>query len=172
MFPGKPSNSIDTSTFIELETEDQECRIFFSTNGDKPNPFNRKPGGRESTFKYKGPFAMKSGKRTLKVIAVSRDGLHESNVVTKTFNVADVGVGDVDDDVSTFTEDAESSIDLFFEEKNKLANSKKKKKPKAKPTKKDPFEAWGDITAATNTKWLCHQRYNGNWTYTKQCQYT
>jgi len=31
-----------------------------------------KVGGRETTFRYRGPFTMSSGKRTLKVIAVSR----------------------------------------------------------------------------------------------------
>ena len=53
-------------------SESLECKIYFSTDGTKPNPFCLKKGGRETTFKYKGPFTLKSGKRTLKVIAVSR----------------------------------------------------------------------------------------------------
>jgi len=31
-----------------------------------------KVGGRETTFRYRGPFTMSSGKRTLKAIAVAR----------------------------------------------------------------------------------------------------
>jgi len=49
-----------------------ECKIFFTTDGSKPNHMQPKVGGRETTFRYRGPFTMSSGKRTLKVIAVAR----------------------------------------------------------------------------------------------------
>lgn len=55
---------------IQLETP--RSKIYFSTDGTKPNPFQMKVGGRESTFKYRAAFSLKSGKRTLKAVAVSR----------------------------------------------------------------------------------------------------
>lgn len=53
-------------------SETPECKIFFTSDGTKPNPFQRKVAGREVTFKYIGPFTLKPGKRTIKVVAVSR----------------------------------------------------------------------------------------------------
>lgn len=49
-----------------------ECKIYFTTDGSKPNHMQPKVAGRETTFRYKGPFTMSSGKRTLKAIAVAR----------------------------------------------------------------------------------------------------
>ena len=57
-------------TFSFVESPD--CKIYFSTDGSKPNPFQPRFAGRETTFKYKGPFTLKAGKRTLKVVAVNR----------------------------------------------------------------------------------------------------
>ena len=48
------------------------CRLFFTTDGSKPAPFQRKIGGREVTFKYIAPFSLKSGKRVVKAVSVSR----------------------------------------------------------------------------------------------------
>lgn len=72
-------------------SDNQHCKIYFTTDGTKPNPFQLKLAGREVTFRYNGPFTLKAGKRTLKAVTVSRDGLQESNVVSRTFNVDDVG---------------------------------------------------------------------------------
>lgn len=47
-------------------------KIYFSTDGTKPNPFQVGVAGRESTHKYKAPFQLKEGKRTIKAIAISR----------------------------------------------------------------------------------------------------
>lgn len=63
------TNQIPLNLFF---AEDEDCKIYFSTDGTKPNPFQLKSGGRETTFKYRGPFTLKNGKRTLKVVAVSR----------------------------------------------------------------------------------------------------
>lgn len=57
---------------IAYVTGTPECKIFFTTDGSKPNHMQLKVGGRETTFRYKGPFTMSSGKRTLKAIAVAR----------------------------------------------------------------------------------------------------
>ncbi|KAJ8307174.1 hypothetical protein KUTeg_015258 [Tegillarca granosa] len=86
---GLSTQKIDTSTLIEIKTPD--CRLYFTSDGTKPSPFQRKVGGKEVTFKYIGPFTLKSGKRIIKAIAVSRDGLRESDVITKQFTVEDVG---------------------------------------------------------------------------------
>ena len=53
-------------------SETPGAKIYFTTDGSKPNPFQLKVAGRESTFKYKGPFSLKSGKRSLKAVALSR----------------------------------------------------------------------------------------------------
>lgn len=47
-------------------------KIYFSTDGTKPNPFQIGVAGRESTFKYKAPFQLKEGRRTIKAVAISR----------------------------------------------------------------------------------------------------
>lgn len=90
--PGaKPTSHIDTKTFIDLDTGTPDCKIYFTTDGSKPNHLQPKVAGRDATFRFKGPFTLSAGKRTLKAIAVARDGLRESNVVTKTFIVDDAG---------------------------------------------------------------------------------
>ena len=48
------------------------CSIYFTTNGEKPNPFARRFSGREITFKYRAPFALKAGKRMVKAVAVAQ----------------------------------------------------------------------------------------------------
>ena len=52
--------------------ETPDVKIYFTADGTKPNPFQRKLGGKEVTFRYTEPFTLKDGKRTLKAIAVSR----------------------------------------------------------------------------------------------------
>ena len=58
--------------FSNLFSETPDCKLYFTSDGTKPAPFQRKVGGREVTFKYVGPFTLKPGKRTLKAVAVSR----------------------------------------------------------------------------------------------------
>ncbi|KAK2142740.1 hypothetical protein LSH36_919g01024 [Paralvinella palmiformis] len=142
----RPSSQIDTATYIELETETAECKIYFSTNGSKPNPFQMKVGGRECTFKYRGPFTLKSGKRTLKCLALARDGLHESNVVTKTFQVEDVGPPDddsslLDVDVDPWADDVPKTSKSYLR-----SGLNKKKKNMHNSRKTDIKEAWGNDT--------------------------
>ncbi|XP_036356955.1 annexin A6 isoform X1 [Octopus sinensis] len=96
------TTKINISTLIQLSSETQGCRIYFTTDGTKPSHFKRKVAGREITFKYFAPFTLKSGKRTIKTIAVSRDGLQESAVVTKTFFVENVQESDTDNSYEYF----------------------------------------------------------------------
>ncbi|XP_059174678.1 double zinc ribbon and ankyrin repeat-containing protein 1-like [Physella acuta] len=83
--PGRPKTSIDSNTKIELKTESAGADIYYTINGWKPEPFKRT--GEKCTMKYVGPFTLPAGKQTVKAIAVSSDGLRESNVVTKIFEV-------------------------------------------------------------------------------------
>ncbi|KAM7533338.1 hypothetical protein Aperf_G00000126372 [Anoplocephala perfoliata] len=87
---GKSSNSIDTGTFIELGNDNPDCIIYFTTNGETPNPSHRVFAGREVTFRYRAPFQLKAGRRTVKAIAVHRVTRSESCVVSKTFNVTEI----------------------------------------------------------------------------------
>ena len=74
VIPGrKPRKQVFSwrSSYI-LFSETPDCKIYFTANGTRPSPFQRKIGGREITFRYIEPFTLKDGKRTLKAIAVSR----------------------------------------------------------------------------------------------------
>nr|XP_054774895.1 uncharacterized protein LOC129283083 [Lytechinus pictus]XP_054774896.1 uncharacterized protein LOC129283083 [Lytechinus pictus]XP_054774897.1 uncharacterized protein LOC129283083 [Lytechinus pictus] len=83
-FTGQTSSQIDTNTLIEIKSATRNASVYFSTNGSKPDPFVRKD---KNTIKYKGPFLLNPGKRTIKAIAVSGDGQRESHVNSKTFIV-------------------------------------------------------------------------------------
>ncbi|VDO04130.1 unnamed protein product [Rodentolepis nana] len=87
---GKASNNIDTGTFIELGNENPNCNTYFTTNGETPNPSHRIFGGKEVTFRYRAPFQLKAGRRTVKAIAVHKVNRSESHVVSKTFNVTEL----------------------------------------------------------------------------------
>ncbi|GFN89710.1 Annexin [Plakobranchus ocellatus] len=108
-----PVNKIDVSTLIELSSDTPNVKLYFTTNGSKPLPFQRKIGGKELTFKYFAPFTLKPGKRTLKAVAVSRDGLLESAIVSKDFHVADLTAAGVPDasafDISSIGSSSSSS---------------------------------------------------------------
>ncbi|VDM18770.1 unnamed protein product [Hydatigera taeniaeformis] len=84
---GKSSNTIDTGTFIELGKDSPDFLIYFTTNGETPNPSHRIFAGREVTYRYRAPFQLKSGRRTVKAIAVHRVTKAESHIVSKTFTV-------------------------------------------------------------------------------------
>ncbi|XP_070577517.1 double zinc ribbon and ankyrin repeat-containing protein 1-like [Ptychodera flava] len=82
---GTTSSHIDTNTFIEIKSETPGVEVFYTTNGTKPDPFQRVLN--KTTLKYKRPFVLREGKRTIKALAVTKNGLHESQIVTKTFQV-------------------------------------------------------------------------------------
>ncbi|XP_029638162.1 double zinc ribbon and ankyrin repeat-containing protein 1 [Octopus sinensis] len=85
---GKPKASIDTNTKIALcSSGNSEVDIFYTLNGTKPEAFPLKRTPEFCTLTYKGPFPLPAGKVTLKAVAVSKDGVKESNIVTKTFDV-------------------------------------------------------------------------------------
>jgi hypothetical protein len=85
--PGQPQYVVDADTYIELKTESPGCKIYFTTDGSKPLPFKTKYGNRHVTFKYKAPFQLHPGKREIKTLAVTKDGMRESPVNTRTLFV-------------------------------------------------------------------------------------
>ena len=169
--PGIVKTSIDTTTLIELVTDTPECKIYFTSDGNKPSSFQRKIGGREVTFKYVGPFTLKPGKRVLKAIAVARDGMRESDVVTKQFMVEDIGAPQhsttdyTTDDYTSFFETSDLETDntltsgstLRSTSKTRKSTMKKKplrsKSPARSPTRKSmiktPKEAWASSSSPT-----------------------
>ncbi|XP_038071685.1 double zinc ribbon and ankyrin repeat-containing protein 1-like [Patiria miniata] len=83
--PGKTASQIDTNTLIEIKSETGDAIIYLTTNGSRPDPYRKAD---KSTIKYKGPFLLNEGRRTIKAIAVSSDRRSESHVVSKMFSVA------------------------------------------------------------------------------------
>ncbi|CAH8579822.1 unnamed protein product [Schistosoma rodhaini] len=82
---------IDTQTFIEIVSDTPNARLYFTTNGKNPNPWKRKVDGREVTYVYKAPFALRPGKRVVKAMAVHSVTNVESHTVTRKFKVIDGG---------------------------------------------------------------------------------
>ncbi|CAF4625936.1 unnamed protein product, partial [Rotaria sp. Silwood1] len=83
--------TIDTNTLIEISSETKDVDIYYTLDGSKPDPFTAL-ATRRSTIQYKKAFYIPKniatpGKVTIKAIAVSKDGIRESVVVTKKFDV-------------------------------------------------------------------------------------
>ena len=87
--PGTSAGSrkwmIDSNTLIELHSSTKDCVLFYTLNGTKPDPF--KKIGDKSTYHFIKAFSLQPGKRTVKAIAVLKDGSRESSVNTKVFQV-------------------------------------------------------------------------------------
>ncbi|BFZ11690.1 hypothetical protein BsWGS_14729 [Bradybaena similaris] len=130
---GRPKTSIDSNTKIELKTETPGTDIYYTINGWKPDPFQRT--GDRYTMKYLGPFTLPAGKQTVKAVAVSSDGLRESNVVTKIFEVDYVPPAShpAEDDEHGFQDDLDRS-----RAKRELDRTRAKIGPRAK-------SAWSDV---------------------------
>ncbi|XP_060582060.1 double zinc ribbon and ankyrin repeat-containing protein 1-like isoform X2 [Ruditapes philippinarum] len=137
--PGKPKSSIDSNTKIELSTESNGARIYYTINGTKPDPFP-KVGQAKYTMEYQGPFTLPAGKQTLKAMAVGADGIRESNVVTKVFEVdyvAQPAMPPEDDDLE-FRDDLEKEktmLNVKRAQKNLMMSSR---------------SAWTDVSTARN----------------------
>ena len=76
---------IDTNTLVDLHTTSKDCLLFYTVDGTKPDPFKKM--GNKTTHKFLNPFNLRSGKRTVKALAVLKDGSKESNTNTKVFQV-------------------------------------------------------------------------------------
>jgi hypothetical protein len=62
-------------------------RIYFTTDGTKPDPFQTGRTGKASSHKYIGPFRLQLGNRCVRAVCVSRDRLRSSQVSTKYIDV-------------------------------------------------------------------------------------
>nr|CDS30621.1 ankyrin repeat containing protein C20orf12 [Hymenolepis microstoma] len=85
------SNAIDSATQIEISTDTPRAQIYFTVDGSRPDPKSWKsrkpqPG---PTYLYRNSFALQSGLKTVKAMALLPDTGQESNIVTKTFDVAE-----------------------------------------------------------------------------------
>ncbi|XP_078492254.1 double zinc ribbon and ankyrin repeat-containing protein 1 [Ciona intestinalis] len=81
---GRPKNSIDSNTLIEIRSDTPGTKIYYTVDNTRPEP--DKKLGENTTWLYKEPFMLRHGKRYVKSLARTKDG-RESNVVTKVFNV-------------------------------------------------------------------------------------
>nr|XP_009860289.1 double zinc ribbon and ankyrin repeat-containing protein 1 [Ciona intestinalis] len=81
---GRPKNSIDSNTLIEIRSDTPGTKIYYTVDNTRPEP--DKKLGENTTWLYKEPFMLRHGKRYVKSVARTKDG-RESNVVTKVFNV-------------------------------------------------------------------------------------
>ncbi|CAF2047091.1 unnamed protein product [Rotaria magnacalcarata] len=86
---GSSKNKIDTQTFVELKSDTPNVRIYFTVDGTKPSPFQPFKTGVVSTYLYRGAFRLGPGRRVVKAVTVTTDGLRESHVTTKYFDVND-----------------------------------------------------------------------------------
>ncbi|CAM2705420.1 unnamed protein product [Rotaria socialis] len=87
---GSSKNKIDTQTFVEAKSDTPSVRIYFTVDGTKPSPFQPFKTGVVSTYLYRGAFRLGPGRRVVKAVAVTTDGLRESHVTTKYFDVNDM----------------------------------------------------------------------------------
>ncbi|CAF4109725.1 unnamed protein product, partial [Rotaria sp. Silwood1] len=76
---------------FDVKNDTNDVDIYYTLDGSKPDAFITL-ATRRSTIQYKKPFYIprdiaNTGKVTVKAIAVSRDGIRESVIVTKIFDV-------------------------------------------------------------------------------------
>ncbi|UJR21839.1 hypothetical protein I4U23_024913 [Adineta vaga] len=82
---------IDTNTLIEIGSQSSDVDIYYTLDGSKPDAFITVTA-RRSTIQYRKPFYIpreiaNAGNVTVKAIAVSRNGIRESAVIAKTFDI-------------------------------------------------------------------------------------
>ena len=53
-------------------TETREATIYYTINGSKPEPFEKLGHAASNTFKYREPFRLPAGRKTVKAVAVAR----------------------------------------------------------------------------------------------------
>ena len=55
---------------LHLYVETAGATIYYTVNGSKPEPFQTIGPAAKSTYKYRDPFRLPAGKRTVKAIAI------------------------------------------------------------------------------------------------------
>ncbi|XP_066935629.1 double zinc ribbon and ankyrin repeat-containing protein 1-like [Clytia hemisphaerica] len=131
--------SVDTKTLIEMHSSTKGCIVFFTLDGTKPDPF--KKIGDKTTYQYTKPITLPRGKRTLKAIAMLKDGSRESNVNTKVFTVTEAPVEEEEEKNDKFNTTWQCQDDSEDEEKIDQKMFKKvmrTSEERAPQEKKDP----------------------------------
>ncbi|XP_055957137.1 double zinc ribbon and ankyrin repeat-containing protein 1 isoform X2 [Patella vulgata] len=139
--PGRSKLAIDSNTRIEISSDSLHTTIYYTINGSKPEPFQR-IGGQKTTIQYRCPFTLPAGRHTVKAVAVSEDGMRESNVVTKTFDV---------DFVEPPPRPPEDD-DLGFQYDLDLERSKIEVKRAASKIMTSPKSAWTDVNSLKHSQ--------------------
>ncbi|CAF2947711.1 unnamed protein product [Rotaria sp. Silwood2] len=111
--PLSSKNKIDTQTFIEIRSDVPNVRIYFTVDGTKPDPFQIFRTGSISTYLYRGAFRLGSGRRVLKAIAVTNNGLRESNIITKFLDVNDKYSENDDGSPHEYSDNDQSLVDQY-----------------------------------------------------------
>ena len=104
---------IDTNTLIDVHSDTKECLLFYTIDGTKPDPFQKL--GNRTTHQFLKPFSLPAGKKTVKAIAILKDGSRESSVNTKVFQV-DVAEEKSDDDDVDLTRTSWATQDALDDE--------------------------------------------------------
>ncbi|BHF73217.1 hypothetical protein SprV_0401629500 [Sparganum proliferum] len=105
-FCGKTKNQIDTGTQIDISSSTPGVQLYFTIDGSRPNPATYKPRRRGGpTYLFRNPFTLPAGARTVKAVAVLPSTMRESNVVTKTFDVAQSDVTESGENGASETRD-------------------------------------------------------------------
>lgn len=144
---GKSKTTIDSNTKVSLMCSDSNVTIYYTTNGTKPEPFQPKTTTGYCTLRYRNPITLPHGRVTLKALAVAKDGVRESNVVSKTFDVECVPAEE-----GSFENNNDDS--LAFQEEVAEERLKLQMKRSAKNFQLSKKSAWKEIPNQTNVSQL------------------
>lgn len=79
---------IDTNTPVEITCGCPESDIFFTIDGTRPEPFDKRNAkSSSSTFRFEEPILLSAGRRLVRAIAIHRHTGMVSNLVTKSVDV-------------------------------------------------------------------------------------
>lgn len=143
---GKSKTIIDTNTKIALTCNDAKVIIYYTINGTKPEPFQPRTTPGFCTIRYRNPIKLPSGKVTLKALAIAKDGVRESNVVSKTFDVEYVST---EEETELEEDNSLAFQDEIAEEKVKL-----QMKRSAKNLQLSAKSAWKEVPSQKNVSQL------------------
>jgi hypothetical protein len=147
---GQHKTAVDTATRIELHSDTDNVRIYYTLNGTKPELYQTIGPSAKATFLYREPFTLTAGRRTIKAIAVAEDG-RESFVVTKVFDVEKLE----SDAVVSPTDDLDFIRDI------PVAQQAKREVQKFADKMVTGREAWAEIQRMKETAGELHE-YSGS----------
>lgn len=83
----KPKHLITADSFVSIETDGSDCEIYFTTDGQPPNLSSLHRDEVERTFKYRGPFQLRPGRRTVMAVSFNRSLRKQSLIAIQQFDV-------------------------------------------------------------------------------------